>query len=173
MTSDVINQIRALDDVDVVEFFDYFSQKMLNGVDDLDQLVEEIPPAIRSMPEFSEIDRLSMEEEEVKLDTRESVAIARNLLETLAQEPSLSAIVQKTLEMYKAEMEAGDRNPILSVTLAASMILVVATTKISIKIGGVTFEKNEATPALIGETSTLLLTLPQKKYTSQQTRGRG
>ncbi len=163
MESHVINQIRELDDANTIKFFDYFNQKMLNGVDDLDRLVEEIPSTIRSMPEFSQIDRLSMEEEEVELDTTESVAIARNVLETLAQEPSLSPILEKTLDLYKQEMEQGQSNPIISASLAASMILVIATTEISIKIGDVKFVKYAATPELIRETLKPLVNLSNKK----------
>jgi hypothetical protein len=133
MSSNLVEQLNALSDSDAVAFLQYFNQGLLDGiVDDFEELIDAIPQTIKSMPEFSEIDRLSLDEES-QLEGEEAVAISRSILESLAKNQRFSPLLENALEAYNnlENMQmGGDRvKDILAVGLAASMILVASTAK--------------------------------------------
>ena len=129
MTSNLSDRVNTLSDFRVVEFLQYFSQSLLDGVvGDLEPLFEDIPPSIREIPGFSRIERLSLEEEEIQLDKAESIVVSRQILQALAQNPRLSPFLEKALDTY-ADRDANVAKNILAVGLAASMILASGTTR--------------------------------------------
>ena len=156
MPSNLVERVNKLSDSDKVVFLQYFNQGLLDGlVDDFEELIEAIPLAIKTMPEFSEIDRLSLDEESY-LDGEEAVAISHNILTALAENQRFSSLLEKAIESYDnlENMEmGGDRaKEILAVGLATSMILVASTAK-SLEIEGawgkVAISQEQTTPELI------------------------
>ncbi|WP_413167964.1 hypothetical protein ACL6C3_14750 [Capilliphycus salinus ALCB114379] len=161
MSSNLVEQLNALSDSDAVAFLQYFNQGLLDGiVDDFGELIDAIPQTIKSMPEFSEIDRLSLDEES-QLEGEEAVAISRKILENLANNPRFAPLLQKALEAYNnlenMQMGGGRAKDILAVGLAASMILVASSAKyIHIDAWGITFLQEEANPELVQHIGTLI-----------------
>lgn len=152
MTSNLSDRINAFSDLRVVEFLQYFNQSLLDGVvGDLEPLFEDIPPSIREIPGFSRIERLALEEEEIQLDEEESVAVSRQILQALAQNPRFSPLLEKALDTY-ADRKGGVAKNILAVGLAASMILASGTTRsFEVDAFGVKVEVigNDPTPEVV------------------------
>jgi hypothetical protein len=129
MTSNLSDRINALSDLRVVPFLQYFNQSLLDGIEgDLELLFENIPPTIREIPEFSRVERLSLEEEEIQLDEEQSVTVSRQILQALAQNPRFSSLLQRALDTY-ADREGSVAKNIVAVGLAASMIVTSSTAK--------------------------------------------
>ncbi|MFB2935747.1 hypothetical protein ACE1B6_10890 [Aerosakkonemataceae cyanobacterium BLCC-F154] len=134
MSSNLVEKINA-SDFDSVAFLQYFSQGILDGlVDDFDELTEGIPPEVKSIPEFAELDRLSYEESQFK--GKDAVVISRHTLTALAKNERFSPLIEKALEAYNnredredMEMGGGSAKDLLAIGLAASMVLVVSTPK--------------------------------------------
>jgi predicted Zn-dependent protease with MMP-like domain len=150
MTSNLIKRVNALSDSRAVKFLQYFNQGLLDAVfNDFEQLMQEIPKAVKSMPEFSIIDRLSLDDE-AQIEGEEAVAIARSILTTLANNPRFSTLLEKALDKY-GDMEQGGKE-ILAAGLAASMVILAATaTEFQYKgdWGEVSIVKETATPELV------------------------
>jgi hypothetical protein len=163
MSSNLAEQINALSDSNAVAFLQYFNQGLLDGiVDDFEELIEAIPPEIKSMPEFSEIDRLSLDEES-QLQGKEAVAISRSTLTALAENPRFSPLLEKALDAYNnienMEMGGARAKDILAVGLAASMILVASTAKsVNCDVWGmkITFDQEEVNPEFVQNVETLI-----------------
>jgi hypothetical protein len=164
MSSNLVEQINALSDSDAVAFLQYFNQGLLDGiVDDFEEVIEAIPPEIKSMPEFSEIDRLSLDEES-QLEGEEAVVISRITLTALAENNRFSLLLEKALEAYKnrenMEMGGGKAQEILAVGLAVSMILVASTAK-SVEIdntpwGKIKISQGEVNPEFVQNVGKLI-----------------
>lgn len=165
MSSNLVEQLNALSDSDAVAFLQYFNQGLLDGiVDDFEELIDAIPQTIKSMPEFSEIDRLSLDEES-QVEGEEAVAISRHILESLANNQKLSPLLQKAVESYNnlENMEmgggSGKAQEILAIGLAATMILVASTAK-SLEIEGAwgkfTISQGEVSSELVQHLGTLM-----------------
>lgn len=163
MSANLVAKIHALSDSDAVGFLQYFNQGLLDGiVNNFEELIEAIPPEIKSMPEFSEIDRLSLDEES-QLEGEAAVAISRSTLTALAENPRFSPLLEKALEAYSSieNMEMGDSRAkeILAVGLAASMILVASTAK-SVEIDGwggkIAISHGEVNPEFVRNAGTLM-----------------
>lgn len=167
MVDNLVTQVQKLDSKDVVGFFNYFNQKILNEVDDLRQLKKTISPSVSELPEFSYINSLLVGEQQLQLGESESVAFSRSILETLAQEPSFSPLLEKMLELYNEEMEMSEANPLVSVTLALLTILIVGTTKVSVKNGEIIVEKGEA-PTEVLKAMVVPITAASKRQREQE-----
>lgn len=165
MTSNLSDRINALNDLRVVEFLQYFNQSLLDGiVGDLEPLFDDIPPSIREIPGFSQIERLSLEEEEIQLDEAESIVISRQILQALAQNPRLSLLLEKALDTYADPLGGAPKN-ILAVGLAASMMLLIGNmrsfeveafgVKVNVENDGVTPELVEFTKAVFNPLANL------------------
>ncbi|NJO42236.1 MAG: hypothetical protein HC865_16825 [Cyanobacteria bacterium RU_5_0] len=165
MTSNLSDRISALSDLRVVEFLQYFNQSLLDGVvGDLEPLFADIPPSIREIPGFDRIKRLYLEEEEIQLDEAESIAVSRQILQALAQNPRLSPLLEKALDTY-ADREGGTAKNILAVGLTASMMLLAGNmrsfeveafgVKLSVGNEGVNQEMVEFTKALVNPLANL------------------
>jgi len=148
MVSNLVDRLNRLDDLQVVRFFNHFSQHLFEGMDVTEeQVLSGIPPAIRELPGFSRIESLSPEERKAQPESSESVAIARSILVNLAQDATFSPLVEKALDTYKDDkLFAG---AILAIGAAASMILVAATTQVKGKVFGMEFVKEKANPDLV------------------------
>ena len=155
MSSNLLEEINILSDSDVVTFLQYFNQIILESIDDFEEIIEGIPAEIKSMSQFSEIDRLSLDEES-QLEGEEAVAISRNILATLTENKRFFPLLEKALEAYKnkenMEMGGDKSKQILAIGLAASMILVASTAK-SIEIesewGIIKIKQEEVKPELV------------------------
>jgi predicted Zn-dependent protease with MMP-like domain len=150
MTSNLVERVNALSDSRAVKFLQYFNQGLLDAVfNDFEQLMQEIPKSVRSMPEFSIIDHLSLDNE-AQIEGEEAVAIARSILTTLANNPRFSTLLEKALDKYR-DMDQGGKE-ILAAGLAASMVILAATaTEFQYKgdWGVVRIAKETATPELV------------------------
>ncbi|PSB16996.1 hypothetical protein C7B65_20075 [Phormidesmis priestleyi ULC007] len=165
MTSNLSDRINTFSDLRVVEFLQYFNQSLLDGVvGDLEPLFEDIPPSIREIPGFSRIEQLSLEEEEIQLDDQESIVVSRQILQALAQNPRLSPLLEKALDIY-ADRKGGAAKNILAVGLAASMMLLAGNmrsfeveafgAKVDVENTGVTPEMVEFTKAVFSPLANL------------------
>ena len=114
------------------------------------------------MPEFSEIDRLSLDEN-AQVEGETAVAISRSILAALAKNSIFSSLLEPAIDTYRnrENLEMGDRSKeILAVGLAASMILLAAT-KTSFQFKGwdieINVDNDAASPELVKELSTPLI----------------
>ncbi len=130
MSSNLVERVNHLSDSDAVLFLQYFNQSLLDGVteEDFETLMKGIPEEIKSTPEFSEIDRLSLDEK-ASIEGEEAVALSRDILVLLANNPRFSPLLEMAMDAYaKIEhLELGAKEEILSRALAAAMIILAAT----------------------------------------------
>ena len=138
MLINLVDQINNLSDSDAVLFLQYFNQSLLDGItEDFETLMNGIPPEIKSMPEFAEIDRLSLDET-ASVEGEEGVTLARNILALLANNPRFSPLLEIAINNYAniEHLELGAREEILSGALAAAMIILAATSvSVEVKMG--------------------------------------
>jgi hypothetical protein len=131
MSSNLVERVNNLSDSDAVSFLQYFNQSLLDGVteEDFETLMKGIPEEIKSTPEFSEIDRLSLDEK-ASIEGEEAVALARDILVLLANNPRFSPLLEMAMDAYAniehLELRA-TKEEILSGALIAAMIILAAT----------------------------------------------
>ncbi len=139
MSSNLVNQINNLSDSDAVLFLQYFNQSLLDGVteEDFETIMNGIPQKIKSMTEFSEIDRISLDET-ASVEGEDAVVLSRDILALLANNPRFSPLLEIAINDYAniEHLELGAREEILSRALAATMILLAATSvSVEVKMG--------------------------------------
>ncbi len=154
MSSNLVNQINNLSDSDAVLFLQYFNQSLLDGItEDFETLMNYIPKEIKSTPEFAEIDRLSLDET-ASFEGEEAVVLSRDILALLANSPRFSPLLEIAINDYAniEHLELGAREEILSRALAATMILLAATSvSVEGKMGDAKYEipQEVAIPVLV------------------------
>jgi hypothetical protein len=149
MVTNMVEKLNALDDFHAVEFLQHLSQMLLDGVvDDVDRLLEGVPSYFREKPEYVVIKNLALGETEAELTDAESVAISRQFLKVLAQDPAISPLVEQAWETYSG-MTLDASKTILSTALAAVMIIFAATSEAEFRVGDATFKKEAASPELV------------------------
>ena len=134
MSSNLVDQIKNLSNADAVLFLQYFNESLLDGVtEDFKTLMNGIPKEIKSMPEFSEINRLSLDKT-ASFEGEEAVVLSRDILALLANNPRFSPLLEIAINDYAniEHLELGWEEEVLSTALAATMILLVATS-VSVK----------------------------------------
>lgn len=147
MTSNLVEQIKSLDDFHAVKFLQHFNQMLRDGVDNFDQLSARVPSFICAMPEYTTIEKLASGETKAKLTEVESIAISHKFLEIFAQDLAISPLLEEAWKTYTDD-ELGDS--ILSAALAACMVIVVAASDVEFKVGNdFYFHKPPATPELV------------------------
>ena len=152
MSKKLTEKINNLDDFQVTRFFNHFSQKIFSTLDtNEDELKENVPIEIKEKKEFLPILNIPNNKKGKMLDAKHASVCARNILVAIAQQVDLQELLSKELEEFKDDEMFG--GIILSVALAAAMILFVATTKgKATYINGkweIEIGKNTATPKLV------------------------
>ncbi|HSF30836.1 MAG TPA: hypothetical protein VLK82_10250 [Candidatus Tectomicrobia bacterium] len=137
-----------LDDFQVVRFFEHFGEQLFDGIEvPLDRVKAGIPEAVRSIVTFAQIESLPPDQAERLIAPAEAAALARNTLFYLAEDETLAALIEKSLDSHRDDEMVAD--VILAVGFVASMILIAATTEVEGTILGVKFKKSEASPTLV------------------------
>lgn len=176
MLTNLVDQVNNLSDSDAVLFLQYFNQSLLDGItEDFETLMNGIPPEIKFIPEFAEIDRLSLDET-ASVEGEEGVALARKILALLANNPRFSPLLEIAINNYAniEHLELGAREEILSGALAAAMIILAATSvSVEVKMGDAKVDtqykipQEVATPVLV--TAFTQLSSPLLKSINERT----
>lgn len=132
MSQKLVERIKTMDDFRVVRFFVHFSQKLFDEVDiSQEQLLSQVPEEIRNTKELLPAFDLSPDAKKTMFKSEDAVICSRSILEALAQHPGFEETLEKALDEYRDDdMFAG---VILALGLAASMIIMAATTKLKFK----------------------------------------
>ena len=132
MSKQLLQRIRNMDDFHCVRFLTHVSTLLFDGLDtEQQQLLEQVPPEIRNMQALSPAFQLPSTAGTKMLDAQDAAVCARNILEALAQHPGFKDMIAQALEDYRDDDMFAD--VILALGLAASMIIVAATTKLKAK----------------------------------------
>jgi hypothetical protein len=168
MAAALIEQISNLSDADSVSFLQHFDQVLVNGVtNDFDELLANIPHSIRELPQFNSIEGLAFGETKRQLTEQESIKLAKQILVILGQNSDFLPLLEQAWENWKPNYDKGSTPAnLLSAALAASMIIIVATSQVKGNIGGVEFSK-PITPigdvtALVGQFVKIIYGSPAK-----------
>ena len=147
-----INRIEALDEYEVLDFFEYFSQKIFVGLDKDYSLkkdaITNVPNAIRNTDSFAQIEKLASENIQNNLDPEQSVLIARKVLLALATDKTFETILSTALNEYSGDEDLGDFK-IIQAGVAVSMVLLTATTKVKANVFDIEIEKTTPKPELV------------------------
>ena len=147
-----INRIEALDEYEVLDFFEYFSQKIFAGLDKDYSLKKDaiinVPNTIRNTDSFAQIEKLASENIQNNLNPEQSVLIARKVLLALATDESFETILATALNEYSGDEEMGDFK-IIQAGVAVSMILLTASTKVKANVFDIEIEKTTPNPELV------------------------
>jgi hypothetical protein len=142
------DRIEKMDDFQVVRFFEYFGQEVIEGsTASLDQIKSGVPEATRTLPGFQRLETLSEEEAERLLDLSQSATVARGMLLVLADDECFAPVIEAALASYSdSEMVA---EVVLAVGFAVSLVLMAATSELKGSVFGITLKKRAATPEMI------------------------
>ena len=147
-----VDHIETLDDFEVLDFFEYFSQKIFAGLDKDYSLKKDaiscVPDSIRNTDSFAQIEKLASEDIQDNLDPEQSVLIARKVLLNLANDRTFGTILTTALNDYSGDEEMGDFK-IIQAGVAISMILLTSTTKVKGKVFDIEIEKTTADVELV------------------------
>ena len=132
MSQQLIERIRELDDFRSTRFFIYFSQKLFDETDiSQEALQAQIPDEIRNRQELSPVFNLTADAKSKTLGADDAVVCARGVLEALAQHPGFEKALEQALDEYRDDDMIADI--IMAVGLAASMIIVAATSHFQVE----------------------------------------
>jgi hypothetical protein len=146
--SDLQTRINALDDFQVVRFFEHFGEQLFDGMEvPLERVKEGIPEAVRDIPGFAQIENLPPDQAERLIAPAVAAALARNTLLLLEDDATLAPLIERSLDSYRDDAMVADI--ILAVGFVASMILIAATTEVEGTIMGMKFKKGRASAALV------------------------
>ncbi len=148
MMTNLKERIQALDDFQIVRFFEHFSHQLVAGANvTLDQIKKGIPESTRTFGGFSQIETLSPSQAEQPLEPSASIATSRNILVYLTDDDEFAPVIGRVLDTYRDdELVAGI---VLAVGLVASVLLIAATTEFEGEIGNFKIKKTKADPAVI------------------------
>ena len=155
----VRERIQAMDDFQVVRFFEAFGEQLLSGSrTSLDDVKSGVPASARGVAGWQQLENLTPEQADQVLPPAEAAATARHVLLQLSNDPTLGPLLEKFAGTYRDDELVAD--VILAVGLVASVILVAASTEFEGKLAGVTFKKGKVDPetlkALVGPFATTL-----------------
>lgn len=160
-----VERVEAFSDLEVLDFFESFSQKILAGLDDnysLEDAIAGVPNSIRNTDSFAQIEQLASEDISANLTPKDSAEIARKVLINFANDEKLERILEAALSEYKGYQKQGEPK-ILEVAKAVSMVLIAATITIHIEYDNIEIHKKEADPELVIPLIELVATLVQGK----------
>ena len=145
--TNTIERIKALDDFQVVLFFNYFSQKVFAGLNSsLEDVLAGVPESIRNTNSFAQIERLAAEDIQDNLNPKQSALIARQVLLGLAADETFERIIATALDRFDDRELGGN---MINAAIAVSMILVTATTAVEGEVLGIKFVKSTADAELV------------------------
>jgi uncharacterized protein (UPF0210 family) len=138
MTATIIEQINNLNDAGTVEFLEHFNQMLAEGVtSDFDEQLASIPSAVRELPQFNSIENLASGETQHNLTEQDSIELAKKILEILEQNAALLPLLDRAWETWNPDNTlGGNSTKLLSVTMSACMLVVVAATEVKIDANG-------------------------------------
>jgi len=161
MESNLVKRINALDNYQVLRFFNAFGQQLFDGLDTTtDQLKSGIPVSIKSTPVFKQVESLPDDVLQTEMNSWNAVLFARTTLIYWAQDEALAGLVEKFLDNYKDDELGALEN--LSKGFALAMILFAATSEIKIKIGNMEIVKKSANPETVEASAAAFLKEEQK-----------
>jgi hypothetical protein len=141
-------RLAAMDDFQVVRFFDAFAQQLLASSDTpFDTVREGIPGSTRALAEWRTLDGLTAEQAEQLVPPDAAAATARQILMHLADDPAFAPALDQFLDSYRDDALVAD--VVLAVGLVASMIMMVASTAFKAKFGSVEIEKHTLDAATV------------------------
>jgi len=143
MAQELITTIKEMDKSQLIELTNFLGANLLAGLDDED-LSGKISPELQGHKKLKEIMNL---EEDVMLENiapSESADIAREFLLFMAHDDQLAPVVEKALSEFKEE-EVLIVETILSIGIAASLLIFMSTTEVEGKIFGLRIKKKAAT----------------------------
>jgi hypothetical protein len=136
-------KINELKDSQVVGFLEYFTQELLSATEvSLEEIQSGIPDTIRALAGFSQIENLTPDQAEYLLDLAASAPLARHMLLNLTEDKMFAGLIEQALGSYRDNRMIADI--VLAVGLAASLILLVATTEFEGEVFGIRFKKGKA-----------------------------
>jgi len=139
MTESLSERIHQLDDFRVMRFYDHFAQTLFDALDvDADDLLAQVPEELQTAPELAPLVNLTGPGRRNALKFDDAALCARETLLALAKHPGFEAALAQALDEYRDDAMVAD--VILAVGLAASMIIVAATTSIRCKYANGKFE---------------------------------
>ena len=138
--SDAAERLQAMDDFQIVRFFQFFAQSLCEGASvDSDKLLVGVPEEIASAPGFAGVVQLNEQEAELLLNPAEAARAARAVLLPLSRDAAMAPVVARALAEFRDEKLAVD--VVIAFGLVASVLLIAATIEFEGKIGSWTFRK--------------------------------
>ena len=135
-------KIQAMDDFQVVRFFEAFAQQLVEGTQtSLDAIKGSVPRSIKALDGWEGIEGLSPERAAQIMEPTTAVETTRTLLTHLAQDATFGPLMNDFLASYRDDELVAD--VILSVGLVATVLLMAAAIEFEGKIGGVKFKKGK------------------------------
>ena len=147
--SSLKDKINALDDFQVVRFFEYFGQELLSSAEvSPEQIKAGIPDSIRTITGFAELESITPRQAKHTLDLGTSAPlVARTILLSLADDEALAPVLQEAVDTYSDEELPAD--VVLAVGVAVALILIAATTEFEVEIWGMKIKKSQAKRELV------------------------
>ena len=94
-------RIESMDDFQVVRLFQHWSGGLCDGaITDDDAIVDGVPAEVASVPGFAAIADLTAEQADAGVRPADSVALARAMLEPLADTPEVGPTIATALESF-------------------------------------------------------------------------
>jgi hypothetical protein len=143
--SDAVDRLQAMDDFQIVRFFQFFSQSLCESAQvDSDALLAAVPQDVRSAPGFTGVVKAGETQADRQLNPAEAARAARAVLLPLARDPATAPIVSHGLSEFRDDKLAVD--VVIAFGLVASVLLIAATVEFDGKIGSFTFKKGRVDP---------------------------
>lgn len=132
MAEGLLKRIRDLDDFRVVRFYQHFAQRLFDEVDiDLDQILPHVPEELKTSSELTPLLNLAGPGRRNAMTFEAGALCARETLLALGRHPGFHDALNQALDEYTDDAMVAD--VILAVGLAASMIIVAATTRFRVR----------------------------------------
>ena len=117
--------IQAMDDFQVVRFFEAFAQQLVVGTETpFDAIKGSIPRSIKALPGWEGIESLSPERAAQVMEPTTAVETTRTLLPHLAEDPTFGPLMDEFLASYRDDELVAD--VVLTVGLVATVLLMAA-----------------------------------------------
>lgn len=141
MTS-VKARVQAMDNFQVVRYFEAFGQHLLAGLNtSFEEIKDGVPASVRAVDGWQRVETLTPEQAEQLLAPVEAAATARNVLLRLADDATFGPLLEEHLASYRDDELVVEI--VLAVGLVASVLMVIASTKVEWKDGKLKIEHNE------------------------------
>jgi len=164
MADDLKQRITSLDDYRLLRFFRHLSDGILDGLKmDRQALLNAVPDSSKTGALAAVLD-LPAQQANAALGSNAAVECARGLLLLWADQPASREALRSSLDTYRDDEMVAD--VILQIGLAATMILLTATTRftLSFKGGKLSFAlgKQAATAEMVGAVTKPLAEIADK-----------